>query len=122
MNSLILSVASLAVMIFCMVISQVMLKFAGIHASSHLGIYHTYAANPWLWGGLVASGIGLLFWLLALRNLSLAAAYPWTALIYVITPVASVFVFGEVLDERYIIGIAFIVLGVYITTISVDPQ
>ena len=117
MTSRPLALVALGGMITCMAASQVFLKLAGTHAAAgHLDVLHAFLANPWLWCALLATGAGFLCWLLTLRTLSLATAYPWTALIYVITPLASALLFGDVLNGKYVFGMATIIGGVLLTT------
>jgi len=112
-----MTVVFLGSMIACMAASQVFLKLAGSHAATgRLDVLHAFLANTWLWCGLLATGAGFVCWLLTLRNMSLAVAYPWTALIYIITPLASALLFGDVLNGKYVLGMARIVAGVILTT------
>lgn len=41
------SVASLAGMILCMTISQILLKMAGQHSAAHAGAVEGFMRNPW---------------------------------------------------------------------------
>jgi drug/metabolite transporter (DMT)-like permease len=107
-------------MVACMATAQVVFKFAGIHAASEPDIPQAILANPWLWGGLACAAAGTLCWLLALRTLSLARAYPWTATIYVLTPLASALLFGDVLDGKFLLGMTLIAGGVILTTGGVE--
>jgi len=112
----------LAGMIVFMTVSQVMFKFAGNHSVGHLELIGAFVLNPWLWAGLISSGAGMVCWLLTLRKLPLASAYPWTALIYVLTPLASAILFGDVLSGKYFLGMACIVVGVFITASGVEAR
>ncbi len=103
-------------MIVSMTTSQIMFKLAGNYSTAQHELLYSFLLNTWLWAGLLASGAGMACWLLTLRNMPLAIAYPWTALIYVLTPLCSVLVFKELLTVRYGIGMVFIVLGIFITT------
>ena len=107
---------SLVGMVLCMTSSQVLLKFAGQHSAIHAGVIDGFVFNPWLWASLGASIGGIGFWLLTLRRLPLSAAYPWTALIYFMTPLAGVWFFADRLTVPYIIGLAFVLVGVLLTT------
>ena len=95
---------------------QILLKFAGQHSATHASVIDGFVLNPWLWASLGASIIGFGFWLLTLRRLPLSAAYPWTALIYFITPLASVWFFVDALTGRYLLGLTFVLVGVLLTT------
>ena len=109
----------LGAMILCMAGSQVLLKFAGLSMATRDDVLRALISNPFLWGGLLASAAGLGCWLVTLRGMALSAAYPWTALIYVITPLAGTVLFDEVLGMRYIAGMAAIVTGIFITASGV---
>lgn len=103
-------------MIGSMTAAQIFFKMAGLESLEGAGFMKSWILNSWLWISLGASAVGMLFWLFALRRLSLSIAYPWTAMIYVLTPLCSVFVFNDLLTIQYGIGMIFIVLGIYITT------
>lgn len=105
----------LAGMIFFMATAQVMFKLAGNHAAAQSDPAQIFMNNAWLWAGLVSSAVGMVCWLLTLHKMPLSRAYPWTAMIYVITPLASAVIFDDVLTGQYLLGMACIVLGVYIT-------
>lgn len=106
---------ALAAMIICMTMAQILFKFAGLHITLDNKFLVALILNPWLWSGLVFSFAGLVFWLLTLKKISLAAAYSWTALVYVFTPIASIYLFNDVLSWRYIFGLVLIISGVYIS-------
>lgn len=110
-----LSIAFLAGMIMLMTAAQVMFKLAGDHALAQMGLVRSLISNPWLWIGLLFSAAGMLCWLLTLRKISLASAYPWTALIYVFTPLASALLFDDPLGAKYLLGLTSIVAGVFFT-------
>lgn len=106
-------------MISLMVLAQVFYKFAGLHAGAAPDPWSAWLLNPWLWSGLLAAVVGTVCWLFALRALPLAVAYPWTALIYVLTPLASAAIFGETLSPPFLVGLAMILAGVIVTTRAV---
>ncbi|QNK01049.1 hypothetical protein [Dyella telluris] len=115
-------VVFLAGMIVCMTASQILLKFAGLHSVEHAGALEGFVRNPWLWAALTVSAGGICCWLLTLRRLPLAVAYPWTALIYVITPLASAWIFTDVLNGRYAMGMLLILSGVVLTSRGVTSR
>ena len=112
----------IAGMITFMVIAQVMFKFAGNYIIGHDLIISTLIFNPWLWLGLLATLFGMICWLFTLRKLPLAIAYPWTALIYVITPFVSSILFNDILNTKYLLGLCSIILGVLLTTWSAKTR
>lgn len=106
----------LAGMVCSMTIAQLFFKMAGLKSLEVVDFMGAWILNPWLWTAFVASGLGMIFWLFALRHLSLSIAYPWTALIYVLTPLFSTLFFHDLLSIQYGIGMTFIVFGIFITT------
>lgn len=112
----------LAGMILCMTASQIFLKLAGLHLGSHTNALEGFVRNPWLWVAVCSSVGGICCWLLTLRRLPLSVAYPWTALIYVITPLIAAWLFSEVLTGSYAMGILLILCGVVFTSRGVKPQ
>jgi drug/metabolite transporter (DMT)-like permease len=105
-------------MIGSMTAAQIFFKMAGLESLEGDGLMKSWILNSWLWVSLVVSAVGMLFWFFALRRLSLSIAYPWTAIIYVLTPLCSVLVFNDLLTTQYGVGMIFIVLGIFITTTS----
>lgn len=70
------------------------------------------------WSTLLIFGTALgiyagatVLWVLALRDLSLAYAYMFMALSFVIVPVAAVILFGEKITPSYLLGSALIIGG-----------
>lgn len=113
---------SLMGMIICMTSSQILLKFAGQYSAAHVSVMNGFLLNPWLWAALGASVIGIGFWQLVLRRLTLSAAYSWTALTYFLTPLAGAWLFSDVLTYRYMLGLALVLAGVMLTTRGAGSQ
>ena len=113
-----ISVLFLGAMIVSMTAAQIMFKFAGSYAAGQPELLSYVVSNPWLWAGLLASSVGMACWLMTSRNMPLAIAYPWTAMIYVLTPLCSILVFQDLLSNQYFVGMGFIIFGVIITSSS----
>jgi len=109
-------------MVCSMIAAQLSFKMASFKVLGAVGFMDSWILNSWLWTAIIASGLGALFWLFALRCLPLSIAYPWTAMIYVLTPLFSALVFKDVLSFQYGIGITFIVFGVFITTFGASER
>lgn len=101
-----------------MTTAQILFKMAGLESLNGIGLVDSWIFNSWLWASFIASAVGMLFWLVALRHLSLSVAYPWTALIYVLTPLCSAWVFDDLLTMQYGIGMIFIVFGIGMTSLG----
>src|SRR3546814_10460513 len=63
---------------------------------------------------LMLYGSATILWVLALREVPLSIAYPFTALAFVLVPLASAAFFDEALGPRYFVGLAFVIGGVWI--------
>ncbi len=105
---------ALTVMVVSMVCAQVLYKACAVSIGD-LELY-SLLKSVYLVSGVGASFIGMLFWLIALKKMPLSRAYPCTALIYIITPFLGFFYWDEHLTFNYFLGLAFIVLGIVITT------
>jgi len=107
-------------MILCTTTAQIIFKFAAQYSLAHAGIGKGWMFNPWLWSALAVSALGMGFWMLALRRMPLSAAYPWTASVYVLTPLASAWLFRDDISLQYIAGLVFVCVGIFVTTRSVE--
>ncbi|MBI5667355.1 MAG: multidrug resistance protein [Chloroflexi bacterium] len=76
------------------------------------------ATSPWVIGGLAVYGTGVMFWLLALSHLELSYVYPFASLSYIGIIIGSYLIFKERLNAMRLFGIAVIIAGVLITSMS----
>lgn len=68
--------------------------------------------NPWVISGLAAAFCAALAWMLALTQLPLSQAYPFTALTFVLVLAASALFLHEPLTSSKVIGTMLIVAGI----------
>lgn len=61
-------------------------------------------------------GVSTLLWVHALMSIPLSQAYPFMALGFVLVPLAAYFVYGEQLDATYWMGVAALLVGLYLIT------
>lgn len=97
------------------VTAQICLKACGEYAVSIKNTYAAWLFNPYLYLALLCYGCSVPFWLRTLKKLPLSSAYPWTALIYLLTPAAAVLIWQERLSANYFAGMACILCGILIT-------
>lgn len=71
------------------------------------------ALNPYVVFGILCYGVSVMVWLLALSRVDVGFAYPMLSVGYIVTAVAAVYLFGEVLSPVRLGGIALIMVGVY---------
>ncbi len=72
--------------------------------------------EPYLWTGLTLYAVSVVVWILALSRVDVSIAYPMLSLGYVVNAFAAYWLFGEVLTPMRLVGIAVIIVGVYILT------
>ena len=109
----------LVISIFLAVVGQLlmkqgMLQFGRFPITKLLVNIIPMFLNPWVFIGLMAFGIGSVFWLAVLSRLPLSLAYPMVSLAYVVVAFASIFLFGEQVSLIRWIGILVICAGVYL--------
>jgi multidrug transporter EmrE-like cation transporter len=103
---------SLCAFIFVSVSAQLLLKASRLHAVETRGIVDAWLLNPYLLVAFLCYGISFICWARTLKAMPLSAAYPWTALIYVLTPMAAVRLWQEPLSTAYLAGMACILCGI----------
>lgn len=109
-------------MVFSMTAAQLLFKKAGLQTLESGDLMGSWVRNSWMWTAFIVSGLGTVCWLFALRRLSLTMVYPWTAMIYVLTPLLSAFIFDDLLSVQYGLGMTLIVFGIFITTTGASQQ
>lgn len=72
--------------------------------------------DPFLMSGLASAFIASIFWLMAMTKFEISYAYPFMSLAFVFVLIFSVFVFKEALSVYKVVGLAFIILGIIITS------
>lgn len=71
--------------------------------------------NRWTVAGLVVYGLATVLWISILRTTPLSVAYPFTAIGFLIVPLAAHYLFGEPLHARYLAGAICIIVGILLT-------
>jgi multidrug transporter EmrE-like cation transporter len=94
--------------------AQLLLK-AGTNAMP-LGL--RLALEPHILGGLACYAVSVVVWVIALSRVPVSIAYPMLSIGYVINALAAWYLFGESLTAQKLVGIGFIVAGVYLVTRS----
>jgi drug/metabolite transporter (DMT)-like permease len=109
-----LALAGFCVLIIC--IGQILFKYAANLIQNNGGVIgvKTLAVVS---GALVIYGGATLLWIYILRFVPVTKAYPLLAMSYVIVPVMGILFLGESISVSYLIGTAFILVGILITTL-----
>lgn len=105
--------------------AQLLLK-AGTNAIGHfefhldnlLPVGTKIAFEPHILGGLACYGISLVVWIMALSRVPVSIAYPMLSIGYVVNAVAAFYLFNEPLAGQKLLGIGFIVIGVWLVARS----
>ena len=71
------------------------------------------ALEPHILGGIVCYVVSLVAWVMALSRVEVSVAYPMLSIGYVVNAAAAWYLFGESLGAMRMVGIGFIVCGVF---------
>jgi multidrug transporter EmrE-like cation transporter len=99
-----------------MLLKSGMSRMGGAAAGKSLVV--KMVTSPWVMGGLIIYGLGVVNWLMALSHLELSYAYPFASLSYIGIIIGSYFVFKERITLMRLAGIAVIIAGVLVTSQS----
>ncbi len=105
--------------------AQLLLK-AGTNAVGHFEFHVDnlvpvglkLALEPHILGGMVCYAVSLVVWIMALSRVPVSIAYPMLSIGYVINAFVAHFWFGEALVSQKLLGIGFIVIGVWLVARS----
>ncbi len=106
-------------------VAQLLLK-AGTNAVGHFEFHLDnlipvglkLALQPYILGGMACYAISLVVWIMALSRVPVSIAYPMLSIGYVINAFVAWQWFGEALSAQKLLGIGFIVVGVYVVARS----
>jgi multidrug transporter EmrE-like cation transporter len=93
---------------------QILFKTVGLRLTTFSVLWSDPSTFGIFCAALTLYGISTLAWIAALRTLPLSQAYIFTALGFVVIPLASHFLFGEPLTLRFALGTALIVGGILV--------
>jgi small multidrug resistance pump len=100
--------AALAVAILVGVAGQILLKTGSARTSDVMGQF----VDPFTMLGLVAYGLGAVFYIAAIKKIPISLAFPSVSLSYVLVAVIAHYAWGEPLGLPQIGGIALIAGGI----------
>lgn len=76
------------------------------------------ATNPFIAGGLACYVVSVVVWIMALSRVPVSVAYPMLSIGYIVNAFAAWMLFGESLTAQKLVGIGFIVVGVFLVARS----
>jgi multidrug transporter EmrE-like cation transporter len=105
--------------------AQLLLK-AGTNAVGHfefhldnvLPVGLKLAFEPHILGGLACYAISVVVWIMALSRVPVSIAYPMLSIGYIVNAIAAFYLFNEPLAGQKLLGIGFIVVGVWLVARS----
>lgn len=75
-------------------------------------------ANPNIWGGFIAMGLGLVVWIIALAQGDLSLVFSLGSMQYILILFGAHFFLGEKIDRMKFIGTFLVVFGIVLITLS----
>ncbi|MEI3613469.1 hypothetical protein [Pseudogracilibacillus sp. SO30301A] len=79
----------------------------------------TLIFDPFIFSGLASAFIASLFWMATMTKFDISYAYPFMSLSFILVFLLSAFLFAEAVTVHKIIGLAFIVVGIFISSQSI---
>jgi drug/metabolite transporter (DMT)-like permease len=76
------------------------------------------AMNPFILSGLACYVVSVVVWILGLSRVPVSVAYPMLSVGYIVNAVLAYFLFGESLGAQKLVGIGFIIVGVFLVARS----
>jgi drug/metabolite transporter (DMT)-like permease len=117
-NFLILAISILLAVAGQLLMKKGMLLFGTFPVSQLLYKIIPMFLNPYVFFGLACFGMSAIFWLVVLSRLELSLVYPMVSVAYILVALASWFFFKENVTLMRWMGIAVIVLGVFLISRS----
>lgn len=74
--------------------------------------------DPLIFSGFVAAFVASIFWMAAMTKFNISFAYPFMSLSYVLVFIFSVSLFKEPITAYKVVGLAFVVVGIIISSRS----
>jgi drug/metabolite transporter (DMT)-like permease len=85
----------------------------GVSLGDGLGGAFKLLQTPWVVVGFMCYGLSAILWLDVLSKLDFSLAFPMVGLTYVFTLLIGRFFFGEVVGWERMVGVGFIIFGIF---------
>lgn len=76
------------------------------------------ATQPFIVAGIGCYVVSLVVWIMGLSRVPVSIAYPMLSIGYIVSAVAAWYLFGESLTAQKMMGIGFIIIGVFLVARS----
>jgi drug/metabolite transporter (DMT)-like permease len=110
------SAAIVVAALTCTVVGQLLFRGAALAANTH-GSFYNLRSLVGFSVAIVLYAVMTVLWAHALRELSLAKAYPFMALSFLIIPVAEHLIYGQAWSWNSALGGGIIIAGIVVTQI-----
>jgi multidrug transporter EmrE-like cation transporter len=87
-------------------------------AANALPVGMKLAFQPYIVGGIACYVVSVVVWILALSRTEVSIAYPMLSIGYIVNAIAAWYLFGEAVTPLRLIGIAIIIVGVFVVARS----
>ena len=87
-------------------------------ADNILPIGMRLAASPPILAGLACYVVSVVVWILGLSRVTVSVAYPMLSVGYIVNAVGAWLLFGESIGAQKLVGIGFIIVGVWLVARS----
>jgi multidrug transporter EmrE-like cation transporter len=88
------------------------------HLDNVLPVGMKLAFEPHILGGLSCYVVSVVVWIMALSRVPVSVAYPMLSIGYIVNAFAAYYLFNEPLAGQKLLGIGFIVIGVWLVARS----
>ncbi|MBU1235814.1 MAG: EamA family transporter [Gammaproteobacteria bacterium] len=88
------------------------------HLDNVLPVGMKLAFEPHILGGLACYVVSVVVWIMALSRVPVSVAYPMLSIGYIVNAIAAFYLFNEPLAGQKLLGIGFIVVGVWLVARS----
>ena len=102
---------TLASVVVLMAVGQLLFKSTAMSWQQH-GTLLAPAVAWRLMLALAVYGVATIAWIWVLRHAPLSMVYPLMALTFVLVPIGALWLFGEEIDLRFLLGTGLIVAGI----------
>ena len=90
-----------------------LLAVGGVSLADGPAAFFKLFQTPWVIVGFALYGISAILWLDVLSKLDFSLAFPMVGLTYVFTLLIGRFFFGETIGWERMLGVGFIILGIF---------
>ena len=90
-----------------------LIVIGGVSLDDGIGGVFKLLQTPWVVVGFMCYGISAVLWLDVLSKLDFSLAFPMVGLTYVFTLLIGRFFFGEVVGWERMVGVGFIIFGIF---------